>query len=295
MALLALQWGGDRYPWKSATIIGLFVGFFLLIAVFILWQIYRQDSAMIPPRLMMQRTILAVSFASFFAMGTAITVIYFLPEWFQVIRGVTPTKSGLMYLAVALAEILAANISGGSVALFGYYNPFILMGTILMAVSCGLFTTFQRDTSHQRWIPYEVIQGLGTGMTVAMPSIAAQAVLEPKDIPVGNSIILLFQFFGASVILAISQAIFSNKLVSGLSKLQSSGLSPHDIQRILKAGSGAVRSVVTQQQLPAVLEVFNHAITSTFYVAAATSTAAFVASLFLQWKSLKGKSLLPVG
>lgn len=49
--ILALQYGGQTHSWKSSQVIGLLVGFVLLIAVFILWEIYQKERAMIVPRL----------------------------------------------------------------------------------------------------------------------------------------------------------------------------------------------------------------------------------------------------
>jgi len=293
MVLLALQWGGSTYPWKSATIIGLFCGFAGLAILFILWQIRKGDDAMIPPRLIKQRTLFAASLAVFFTMGGIFTVVYYLPEWFQVAKGASPTKSGVMYLPSALAEILAANLSGLLVMQLGYYNPFLLLGTTLMAIGSGLFTTFKPDTGHSQWISYQVLQGLGAGMNIVMPFIAIQAVLKPEDIPIGNSIVLLFQFFGGSVFLAISQAVFSNRLLDSLAKLGDIGIDEIDIQRIIHAGATAIRTAVTEAQLPAVIKSFNIGITSTFYVAAGACAGAFVAAAFLEWKSVKGKSLMP--
>jgi predicted permease len=49
--ILALQYGGQTHSWKSSQVIGLLVGFVLLVAVFILWEIYQKERAMIVPRL----------------------------------------------------------------------------------------------------------------------------------------------------------------------------------------------------------------------------------------------------
>lgn len=130
MILLALQWGGTQYAWKSATIIGLFLGGGGLVIVFMFWQRYKGDNAMIPPRLMTQRTIFVACFINFFAMGAVLTSIYYLPEWFQVIKAVSPTKSGIMYLPLSISDILSAILAGVAVSHIGYANPFILVRII---------------------------------------------------------------------------------------------------------------------------------------------------------------------
>jgi hypothetical protein len=289
MVLLALQWGGTKHAWKSATIIGLILGGSLLAIVFAFWQVRKGDDAMIPPRLITQRTVLAACLINFLAMGSVLISIYYLPEWFQVIKSASPTKSGLMYLPLSVADILSATLAGVSVMYIGYTNPIILAGTALMSAGTGTFTTFTPTTNHQHWIPYQVLQGIGAGITLSMPYIATQTVLKADDIPVGTSIVQLFQFFGGSVFLAIAQAIFSNKLVSSLSELSSDGISSVDIERILHAGSASVRQVVTEAQLPGVVNAYNTSIVSTFYVATAAAALAFFVSLALEWRSVKPK------
>ncbi|RAH50914.1 MFS general substrate transporter [Aspergillus brunneoviolaceus CBS 621.78] len=284
MILLALQWGGTSYAWKSATIIGLFIGGAGLGLVFACWQVYKGDGAMTPPRLMTERTMLFCCLGEFCAMGAVYISIYYLPEWFQVIKGASPTKSGLMYLPLALSDVLSATLTGASLKYLGYPNPYLLLGTALMNIATGLFSTFILTTSHEHWIPFQVLQGLGAGMTLSMPYVATQTVLYPADVPVGTSLLQCFQFFGAAVNLAIAEALFDNKLVTGLGDL---GLPAAEVERIVSAGFAEVRSVVPYSYLSGVLHAYNHALTTTFYVAASFAALAFLLSLGVRWRSVK--------
>lgn len=49
--ILALQYGGQIHPWDSSQVIGLLVGFVAIVAVFIAWEIYQKERAMIVKRL----------------------------------------------------------------------------------------------------------------------------------------------------------------------------------------------------------------------------------------------------
>ena len=62
---LALQWGGDKYAWQSAKIIGLLVGFVLLITTFGGLQWWLVNAATIPPRLLRERTVSCGALALF--------------------------------------------------------------------------------------------------------------------------------------------------------------------------------------------------------------------------------------
>lgn len=112
MLLLAIQWGGNQYPWKSATIIGLLCGAVATLVVFGVWQWRQQDAASIPPRIIMQRSILFGALTNLFIMGSSQLFAYFLPIWFQVSKGVSPTKSGVMYLPAVISVSIMSAVSG---------------------------------------------------------------------------------------------------------------------------------------------------------------------------------------
>lgn len=74
--LLALQWGGDKYRWSDYRIVVLLLLFVLLSAVFIGIQIYKQDNATLPPRIMAQRSIAAGALFSM-CLGAAFFMLVF--------------------------------------------------------------------------------------------------------------------------------------------------------------------------------------------------------------------------
>lgn len=78
--LLALQWGGIDYPWKSAKIIGLFVGFALMIIIFIAIQFWQGDRGTLPPRLFKDRNVVSAMAFGFFFGGGFFPLIYYLCE-----------------------------------------------------------------------------------------------------------------------------------------------------------------------------------------------------------------------
>lgn len=94
MLLLGLNWGGIKYPWKSAAIVGLLCGAVLLLMVFAAWQWQQQDEASIPPSILSYRTVLLSSVFSLCVMGGLQLTAYYIPIWFQSVRGDDPTQSG---------------------------------------------------------------------------------------------------------------------------------------------------------------------------------------------------------
>ena len=112
MLLLALQWGGQTYPWNSATVIGLFVGSFGNLCVFLVWERRRGSTAMIPLAMLGKRVIYSSVLTMFFQMGNFIVTTYYLALWFQVVKDATPTLSGVYLLPSILSQMFFAISSG---------------------------------------------------------------------------------------------------------------------------------------------------------------------------------------
>lgn len=112
MVLLALQWGGTRYAWGSATIIGLFCGSAGTFAIFMAWEYKRGDDAMVPWPMIRQKIVACAMGVNFFFFGGQIILSYYLAQYFQAVRGVSPTLSGVYLLPGILSQMLLAIISG---------------------------------------------------------------------------------------------------------------------------------------------------------------------------------------
>jgi MFS family permease len=113
MFLLALSWGGTAgYPWDSATIIGLFVGSAPIFTIFLFWEHHRGATAMLPLAMFRQGVIAAATLVQFFAMGGVIITIYYMPVWFQAVRGRSPTIAGAFLFPMVGAQIFTAVVGG---------------------------------------------------------------------------------------------------------------------------------------------------------------------------------------
>lgn len=118
--LLALKWGGTEYAWKDGRIIALFVIFGVLISIFIGIQFWKQDAATIPPSIMKNRSMAAASWYTFFFGSFFLALVYFLPLWFQAVKGASAFKSGIMNLPMILTLVIVSIIAGIGVTVLGY-------------------------------------------------------------------------------------------------------------------------------------------------------------------------------
>lgn len=99
--LLALQWGGTEYAWRSWRIILLFVLFGVFIIAFIGIQIWKGDRATVPPRIIKKRSIWSAAYYAFGLGAFFFLLVYYLPIWFQAVKGASAVRSGIMALPLS--------------------------------------------------------------------------------------------------------------------------------------------------------------------------------------------------
>ena len=290
--LLALQWGGTVHPWRSSQVWGCLLGFGLLILVFCGLQVWLKDRATMPPRILCgQRTVGACALFSAFLAMALYTHIYYLPFYFQAVKGTTAEGSGIRCIPYLVSITLSSIVVGALITTLGPYNPPMWAGVVVFTVGSGLLHTLKVNSSIGTWIGYQILAGVGAGACVQIPFIAVQVVLEEKDMPIGNAVAIFFNTLGGAISVSIAQNIFSNTLIKQLPR-QAPTVNP---LVIVNAGATNIRDVTTSQQLPGVLLAFNKAVTTAFVLPIAVGGLAGLASLMMEWKSVKGKKMMPGG
>ncbi|KAF2841852.1 MFS general substrate transporter [Patellaria atrata CBS 101060] len=283
MFFLAIQWGGVKYSWDSTMVIGLFCGAAGTLPIFVFWERRKGDDALIPPSLFNHRITVFACLTGFAQMGGLLAMSFYLPIWFQAVKDASPLASGLMTLPQVIADVVAAVVSGVAVTRFGYYLPWALFGNAVASIGTGLTTSFIPDSSAGNWIGYQILIGVGRGTTMQMPLTAMQCVLPAHQLHLGNAIVMFSQFFGSSVIVAVSGTIFTNKLPSAIMKYAPSV----DLAQVEEVGAIDLRRVWHGEVLYGIRLAYNSAVINGFYVSVAASCLAFLLSWGLGTKSVK--------
>jgi hypothetical protein len=280
--LLALQWGGTTYSWSNTRIITLFVLAAVLGIAFIAVQMWRQEDATIPPRIIKQRSI---AFGMVFALcigGGMVSMLYSMALWFQAVKGTTAVQSGIDSIPMVLGLVFGAIVAGAIVTRTGYYVPWMFVSTILSSARSGLITTFTPETGHPEWVGYQVLFGLGLGVGMQQPNLAAQTVLKQKDVPIGISLMFFSQALGGAIFVCIETSLFTNHLTSNLPNV--SGI---DAAAILATGATELTKLVTADKLAEVTAVYNEALVRAFTVVVAGSSLMVLPALGMAWRSIK--------
>jgi hypothetical protein len=131
----------------------------------------------------------------------------------------------------------------------------------------------------------QIVVTVGIGTTSQQCAIAAKTVLERKDVPIGLTIIALAQFLARTISVSVCQTILANTITSELSE-KLPGL---HASAIVSAGATQIQGLVSNKELPIALAAYNAGIDNTFYCVLAASCLAFVASFFIERKSVKSR------
>ncbi|KAH8652595.1 major facilitator superfamily domain-containing protein [Tricladium varicosporioides] len=281
--LIALQWGGTKYPWSDARVVALLVIFAVLITVFVMLQVYNKENATVPTHIISQRSMAFGSWYTFSLSSSFFIGLYYLPIWFQAIKGASAIHSGIMNLPLLLGVVAMALISGVLITLIGYYTPFMIMSTVVASLGMGLLSTLQPDSPSSKWIGFQALFGLGIGAGLMQMVLIAQTVLATDDIPTGTAALIFFQTLGGAVMLSVAQNVFQNRLLANLREVFP-GL---DSLVVLGNGATNLQDLVPPVYLQQVLEAFNKAIMQTFYVGVAIVSLSIFGSMGIEWKSIK--------
>ncbi|OCL13154.1 MFS general substrate transporter [Glonium stellatum] len=285
--LLALTWGGSKYAWGNGRIIALFIIFGILIIGFVAVQIWKGENATVPPRIIKNKNVWGSAWFGACLGASFFVFVYFIPIWFQAIKGVSAMKSGIMNLPMIMGVVVLSLSSGISVTLLGYYTPFMYASSIFMAIGGGLLTTFATNTGHSKWIGYQFIYGAGVGLGMQQTLMVVQTVLPDADVPIGTAIMMFSQTLGGALFISVAQNVFTNQLIKNLSK----AVPNLDPGLVLRTGATELKHAIPSQFLDGVLNAYNKTLTETFYVSVALAAMSLGGAVFVEWKSMKGKKI----
>jgi EmrB/QacA subfamily drug resistance transporter len=224
--ILFTSLGGTSFAWLSSNSMMLLAAGLIFTVIFVIVE-RRSVEPILAPRLFANRVFSSASAIGFvvgFAMYGAMT---FLPVYFQDVRGVSPTNSGLRLLPMMVGLFSASIITGQLVARGWRYRPFPILGTAVMTVGLGFFGTIGVATSSFNIGVYMFILGVGIGLVMQILVTAVQNAVEPSDIGAATAGANFFRSIGGSFGTAVLGAIYTNELAHKYSADVRSGRLPH--------------------------------------------------------------------
>ncbi|KAL9126928.1 MAG: hypothetical protein Q9217_004104 [Psora testacea] len=253
--VMAINLGGTVYAWNSARIIALFVVSGVLFIAFGIQQAFKllttEDRRIFPVQFLKSKTMLMLFAATACGSTATFLPIYFIPLFFQFVRNSSALAAGVHLLPFVCVLVFMCVANGGIMSATGYYMPWFLAGGILTVIGDALLYTVDESSSKSTIYGYSVLSGIGAGSFVQAAFSVAQARVQPQFIPVAIGFITCAQIGGATISLAIANAVFLNDATNGIAAVLPD-VPVADIQAaIAGAGSAFLRSldVATRQEV----------------------------------------------
>ncbi|KAJ5131131.1 uncharacterized protein N7515_007170 [Penicillium bovifimosum] len=286
--VLALQWGGQTYAWSNGRVVACLVLMSVLLLSFVTVQVLLPKTATLPPRIFSQRSIISAFWQTLCVGSSNYIFVYFLPIWFQTIKGSSAVESGIRLLPMMISMVVGSISGGITNSKIGYYTPLAIIGSCIMSVGADLLTTFHVDTSEGKWIGYQIVYGIGLGLCFQVPNLAAQTVLPKPDVPSGLALMLFGQMIGAAVFVSVGENILANQLVKRLS-----GLPDFNSHLVTSGGVTKLLNTMPADLHDTVLHSYNDSLRKVFQVGMIISCLTVLGAATLEWKSIKKGQLNP--
>lgn len=283
--LLVTVWGGSDYSWTSKQIIGLAATFIVSTAAFILRE--RKAAEPIIPLSLFKNDIFSTSVLLSLLSGLGLFgAIIFLPEYQQIVRGYSATKSGLLLLPLVGGMLVAVILSGRLVSKTGRYKFLPVFGTLTMALGFWLFSHVSVSTSQAMLSVWMVVLGLGVGSFMQVMTVAVQNAVDRRDLGTATSVVTFFRSIGSSLGAAIFGAVLTSRLTFHLGQLIPSSSHVHVTSQTLQSGANTLHKL-PPNTVSLILEAFARSFHDIFLIGIPFALLAFLVALHLREKPLR--------
>ncbi|KAF2498757.1 putative MFS drug efflux transporter [Lophium mytilinum] len=290
--LIAISFGGSRYPWSGGQIIGSFVCSGVLWLLFILQQIFclftTREHRLFPVAFLKDWE-MCVQFVNIAcSMSVLFIPIFMTPLYFQFVRSADTLEAAVHLLPFVILTAAAMMVNGALGVKLGWYMPWYLVGSILVVIGAALLQTISQTTSTSKMYGYIILIAVGVGSYGMMPFSVAQAKVDPAQAPAARAFIGFGQMLGASFSVAVANSVFINRATVGIRHIlpeESLGA----IQAAIAGVSGSIFEKLSREEKKEVLDAIVAAIKDVFVMPLTMGAATLVLSLAMKRERLVAK------
>jgi predicted MFS family arabinose efflux permease len=215
--------GGSLFPWNSYQEYSLLITFLLFLIIFI-WRQRGISYPLLPLSLFKNKSFIYINIVAFLTSFSFLGAIVFLPIYFQYVRGVSPTVSGLYLVSLVAGLIMTSIIGGQLLTKFGKYKLMILIGIVFASLGFLLISTIKFNTNIFNLNIYMFITGAGLGVLLPVLTIVAQNFFDSSQVGIVTGTLQFFRNIAGAIGLAAMGAVLNNTLISRISANKPSNL-----------------------------------------------------------------------
>ncbi len=203
--------GGTAFPWTSPVSLGLMAVSVIATAAFILVE-RRAREPILPMSLFANRNFSVACGVGLIVGLSLFGAVTFLPIYLQVVKGVSPSASGLLLMPMMLGMLITSVLSGRLISRFGRYKLYPIIGTASMTFGLAMLAMLHADSNILMTALDALWLGLGMGMVMQVLVLAVQNSVGYEQLGVATSGTMLFRSLGGALGVALFGAIFANLL-----------------------------------------------------------------------------------
>jgi EmrB/QacA subfamily drug resistance transporter len=241
--ILVVAEQGQSWGWSSPAAFACYVLGVAGLTLFIWIQHRMGDDALLPLRLFRSPTF-SVASGQVSIVGMAMFGgLSVIPLYLQIVRGASPTKSGLLLLPLVAGLMLASLVAGRLIARTGRYKVFPVVGSVLMLIGAALLVTLGADTPLWRTDIFVAVFGIGLGLNMQSLVLAMQNAVPAKDMGIASASSTFFRSIGGTLGTAIFLSILFSQASSKISQAYARAASSPAFLAAAKAHPGQVASL----------------------------------------------------
>ncbi|MDH2428630.1 MDR family MFS transporter [Sphaerisporangium sp. TRM90804] len=289
--MLLLSLGGHQFAWNSPWSYGLGAVAALLFVLSVMAE-RRAADPILPPRLFGDRTFVAAAAASLLVGVSIFGVMIYLPQYLQIVKGMSPAVSGLMTLPLVLSLLVASIGAGRVVTRTGRWKAFPAAGMLLVGTGMALLSQLHADS--ERWVIGAglAVLGLGLGMSMQILILAAQNAAPPRDMAVTTSGVTFFRSLGGAVGVAALGAVLTNRVRDEMARMLAAAHTAAPPGEIPLGTPEAIHALPPELR-HIVVQAFAEAMRTVFLACVPAAVLGFLAVLFLRELPLRSARPAP--
>ncbi|WP_174557422.1 MFS transporter [Nocardia vaccinii] len=277
LLLLWVSFAGSKYDWLSWQTAAMLGGAVVLAVLFVVAENFASEP-IVPLHLFRIRTLSLSTLASLFVGVAMFGATTFLSQYFQLARGDSPTKAGLMTLPMIGGLAVASTISGRIVSTTGRWKNILVFGAVAMTAGYGLLSLVRYDTAYWQVAIYMLCVGAGLGMTMQNLVLCVQNQVRPQELGVASSTVSFFRSLGGAIGVSALGALLGNRIThymtDGLARIGVHAVGSGDSLPKLSALPAPIRGVVQDS--------YGHGVGDVFMYAAPCVLIAVIVILFIK-------------
>ena len=212
--LLALSWGGVRFSWTSALILGLLAVSAILWVLFFM-RLSIAPEPLIPLSVLSDQVVYSATLAACFAMGTFIGLTIYMPIYLEGVLGYSASQSGVALVPLMVGTVTGATISGRSMTYVRRYKRLPIVMMTISIVSCAVLAWETANLSRTMLEVLFLLISVGLGTILPLSTITIQNAVPFHQLGTATASMNFFRSLGGALIVAAFGTILLSGLAAG--------------------------------------------------------------------------------